>query len=153
MHATLREKHFESVVVASDRLMAAIPEGHPATQCLAVSLSALAQETFFIPKPHSHPGIYEVTVSACEKAGFTPMQIQPMRLLQTAIALVAGGLGVALVPETFKANVQVKGVVYHPLCGTAPIAELIAVWHHQNHSPIVTRLRNELRKPLRNAAG
>lgn len=146
MHATLHEAELGSIVVSSDPLVAAIPEKHPAAQHPQVGLRELAEETFFIPKRHSHSGYHEIVVGACKTAGFVPARIQATRLLQTAVALVAGGLGVTLVPESFETNLFIKGVVYRPLAGTIPVARLIAVWHKENHSPLVGRLKAELRK-------
>jgi DNA-binding transcriptional LysR family regulator len=146
MHAALHESTLGSVVVSSDRLIAAIPEGHPAARSSQVSLRDLAGETFFIPKRHSHSGYYEIVLAACKSAGVVPARIQPTRLLQTAVALVAGGLGVTLVPQSFDGNLYIKGVLYRPLAGTAPVARLIAVWNKENNSPLMARLKNELRQ-------
>ena len=146
MHATLHEAQFGSVVVSSDPLIAAIPEKHPAARHQHVALRELADDTFFIPKRHSHSGYHEIVLSACKSAGVVPARIQPTRLLQTAVTLVAGGLGVTLVPQSFEQNFCIKGVVYRPLTGTAPVARLIAVWHKENRSPLIARIKNDLRK-------
>ena len=146
MHATLHEPQFGAILVSSDRLIAAIPENHPAAQHSQVALRELAENTFFIPKRHSHSGYHEIVLAACKSAGIVPARIQPTRLLQTAVALVAGGLGITLVPESFQTNIHIQGVVYRPLAGTAPVARLTAVWHKENPSPLVARLKSELRK-------
>ena len=60
-----------------------------------------------------------------------------MNLLQTAVALVAAELGIALVPESFRYNLPVRGVVYKPLAEPAPAAEMVAVWREDNESPLL----------------
>ncbi|MDE3195110.1 MAG: LysR family transcriptional regulator [Acidobacteriota bacterium] len=146
MHAVLHEREFDSVTIARDRLVAAIPEKHPCARRRRIALRDLAGDAFFIPKQHAHSGFHELVLAACDGAGFTPARIQPTRLLQTAVALVAGGLGVTLVPESFESNLSVKGVVYRHLAGVSPVAQLIAVWSRENRSPLVARLVAELRR-------
>jgi DNA-binding transcriptional LysR family regulator len=70
--------------------------------------------------------------------------MQSTRLLQTAVALVAGGVGVALVPESFRENLQIRGVVYRSLTGKTPVAELIAVWRTDNRDPLALKVKAEL---------
>lgn len=91
------------------------------------------------------PGFNEIVIAACEKAGFTPADTLTTRLIQTVICLVAGRLGVGLVPESFGRNLQVKGIVYRPLRGQAPTAALNAVWRKDNNLPLVNRFQAELR--------
>ena len=66
------------------------------------------------------------------------------RLVQTVVCLVAGRLGVALVPESFGRNLQVRGVEYRPLRGQPPLVELNAVWRKDNDLPLVRRFQHEL---------
>jgi DNA-binding transcriptional LysR family regulator len=146
MHATLPEAEFSSLVVSSDRLIAAIPEAHPAAAREQLDLREWANETFFVPKRHAHPGFHELALAACQKAGFIPARVQPTRLLQTAVALVAGELGITLVPESFERNLRIRGVVYRPLMQPAPTAELSAVWRSDNRAPLVRKFRQELRR-------
>ena len=68
--------------------------------------------------------------------------------VQTAVGLVAGGMGVALVPESFRENLQVKGVVYRSLVEETPVAELIAVWRTDNRAPLLLKLQAELKTVL-----
>lgn len=148
MHAAISEPDLSFVVVARDRLIVALPEAHPAAADDSANLADLARETIFIPKRHASAGFHELVLEACRKAGFRPARIQTTRLLQTAVALVAGGIGIALVPESFRNNLQIRGVVYRTLSGTPPIAELVAVWRTDNDSPLLLHFREELRKYL-----
>jgi DNA-binding transcriptional LysR family regulator len=149
MHAVLDDSELSSMVIARDKLVAALPEKHAAVGKSAVDLKALSEETIFVPKRHVSPGFHELVLGACREAGFVPARIQSTRLLQTAVGLVAGGAGVALVPESFRDNLQIRGVVYRPLAGKAPVAELIAVWRTGNTSRLLTTFRRELRAVLR----
>jgi DNA-binding transcriptional LysR family regulator len=144
MHAVLDEPQLSFVVVARDKLVVALPEKHRAAADPAVELRSLATETIFIPKRHASTGFHELVIAACGNAGFAPARTQSTRLLQTSVALVAGGVGIALVPESFRDNLKIRGVVYRPIQGETPVAELKAVWRADNHSPLLARFRNEL---------
>lgn len=72
-----------------------------------------------------------------------------MRLLQTTVALVSGGIGIALAPESFRDNLKVHGIVYCPIQGETPLAELLAVWQQNNNSPLSMRVGREIKAVLR----
>ncbi len=144
MHASIDEPELSSAVIARDRLIVALPKGHPAATGAAIELRSLANETLLVPKRHGTAGFHELVVEACRTAGFRPARMQATRLLQTAVGLVAGGIGIALVPEVFQDNLQVRGVVYRPLTGETPIAELVAVWRTDNDAPLLARFRSPL---------
>jgi DNA-binding transcriptional LysR family regulator len=144
MHAVLDQPDLSSAVIARDRLIVALPEKHLASANASVELRRFSEETIFVPKRHASAGFHELVMAACADAGFHPARTQGIRLLQTAVALVAGGLGIALVPESFRENLQIRGVVYRPLTGETPLAELIAVWRTDNNSPLLARFRREL---------
>ena len=149
MHAAIDDPELSSLVISRDQLIVALSEQHGAATKSAIELKALSQETIFVPKRHASMGFHELVLSACREAGFVPARMQSTRLLQTAVALVAGGMGVALIPASFRDNLQIRGVVYRPLAGKTPVAELIAVWRTGNTSSLLTRFRRELRVVLR----
>jgi DNA-binding transcriptional LysR family regulator len=149
MHAAIDQPDLSSVVIARDPLIVALPEKHPAAARNTVGLKSLSEETIIVPKRHASMGFHELVIAACHDAGFLPARTQATRLLQTAVALVAGGVGIALVPESFRDNLQIRGVVYRSLAEQAPVAELIAVWRTDNASPLLARFRRELESVLR----
>lgn len=153
MHAVLEEPGLESIPVSRDRLIVAMPEGHSLARAATVPLKSLSTETILVPKPHAAVGFHELVVSACRAQGFVPFRLQPVRLLQTAVSLVAGGIGVALVPASFERNLQVRGVVYRPLAEPAPVAELVAVWRSDEDDPLVLRFQKEIRSILKTEEG
>jgi DNA-binding transcriptional LysR family regulator len=151
MHASLDDQQLSSLVVSREPLIVALPERHAAVGRPSVQLRSLSEELIFVPKRHASAGFHELVLRACHDAGFVPLRIQSTRLLQTAVALVAGGLGVALVPESFRGNLQIRGVVYRPIAGKPPVAEMIAVWRTGNTSRLLNRFRRELRTSIRSS--
>lgn len=149
LHASLNDPELSSMVIAQDRLIVALPEKHKAALKDRVDLRTLSEETIILPKRHASVGFHELVVTACGAAGFVPARTQSTRLLQTAVALVAGGIGVALVPESFRDHLEIRGVVYRPLTEMTPMAELIAVWRTDNLDPLVSKLQAELKTVLK----
>lgn len=133
----------EARFLSSEPLLVALPEKHPAAQHRTVDLKWLSEERLLLPSRHNVHGIYDQIVTACLEAGFMPKRENPVRMSETAVFLVAGGLGVALVPACFR-NLQVKGVVYRPLKKPICNIEFFAVRRREQPSALLNRLWNEL---------
>ena len=127
MAANPRDPELESILILRERLVAALPARHPASSRRRVNLKSLAGDTLVLPGRLAMPGFNEIVIGAFERAGAVPAETLTTRLIQTLICLVAGRLGVALVPESFGRNMRVKGVAYRPICEPVAVAELNAV--------------------------
>jgi DNA-binding transcriptional LysR family regulator len=145
LRAAVKDPELDSIVISSEKIIVALPERHRAASQRRVDLRTLAKETIVLPRRQSMPASNEIALLACERAGFTPAKMITTRFMQTALCLVAGRLGFALVPELFGHNLRVRGVVYRPLAGTAPRTELTAAWRKDNSLPLAHRFQNELR--------
>jgi DNA-binding transcriptional LysR family regulator len=125
----------ESKLLVEERLLVALPSRHPAARGPSVNLKDLAQERFLLPPRGLMSGIHEGIIAACHRAGFEPSHIQPIKLAETAVCLVARNLGIALVPESFR-NLKVSGVVYRSLTHEVPLIRLYAIRRKQPGSPL-----------------
>jgi DNA-binding transcriptional LysR family regulator len=56
--------------------------------------------------------------------------------MQTIIGLVAGGIGVALVPASLQ-NLNRKGVVYREVRDFTPSVEMSIMWRRDNTRPVL----------------
>jgi DNA-binding transcriptional LysR family regulator len=117
--------------ITREPLVLALPEVHPLASETIVELRALADEPFVLPACYQKmPGLYGQVTEACRRAGFTPNAVQKdVWLMQTIVGLVAGGLGVALVPSSLQ-NIPRRGVAYKPVHGLSPTVELSVIWRH-----------------------
>jgi molybdate transport repressor ModE-like protein len=109
--------------LATDALDAVLPAGHPLAAGRTVALSALAEEPFVGPPDGTQ--CHDVTVTGCAAVGFTPDFGHRTLDFHTAMALVASGLGVALVPRMGQAVVP-PGAVVRPLDAPAPARHVFA---------------------------
>jgi DNA-binding transcriptional LysR family regulator len=132
----------EYQLLLREPLIVALPEGHPATRHRSVDLKWLADERILLPPRYGLTGLHDRIVAACHEAGFIPGHAQPIRLVEIAIFLVAGGVGIALTPSSFL-KLQVKGVVYRPLKQQI-IFELFAFRRKRQNTELLDRLWSEL---------
>ncbi|AVG41214.1 LysR family transcriptional regulator [Achromobacter insolitus] len=103
--------HFQ---VARDRLVALLPRGHMLASRKAIRLEALKNERFVSFSTTRVPAFHQRITGACLEAGFQPQIVQEAAHIHTIIALVAGKLGVALVPATAARSAR-KDVIAVPI--------------------------------------
>ena len=107
----------------SDTLDAVLPEQHPLAKLDEVPLGALAGEPFVGPPDGT--SCHDVTITGCAAAGFAPAFAHRSLDFHTTMALVAAGLGVALVPRLAQAAVP-AGAAIRPLEAPAPARHVFA---------------------------
>lgn len=144
---SIQDAALDSVVVSRERLIVALPAGHRAAGEERVRLADLERETFLIPRRQPVLGFHELVLETLKAGGVSSPRLQPTRLLQTAVFLVAGELGVALVPESFRQHLKVDGCEYRDIDGTPAHADLIGLWRRDNVPPALQRFVQQLQRP------
>lgn len=94
-HPLDRDPALQWSVVAVERLHAAVPEGVLPGE--SVSLTALADFPWILAGPRSHFG--RAVRVECHAHGFDPRIVHTVEEQFTALAMIAGGLGVTLVSD------------------------------------------------------
>lgn len=121
--------------VLHQELVAAIPTGHPLAALRQVALADMRNEPWILSPPLQAPGFYSLVATACGKAGFAPRVTQHAVQMDTILGLIAGGLGVGLVPGRL---VQARdGIVFRKVKGPGtPIRyEIGAAWRQDDANP------------------
>ncbi|WP_043310240.1 LysR family transcriptional regulator [Pseudomonas sp. ML96] len=106
----------EAIELFRDPLVAVLRADHPlaAGSEDGLSLSALAEEPFvFFPRSYG-TGLFDQLNELARQAGFIPRIAQEANEAMTIIGLVAAGMGVSMLPESFR-RTRVDGVVYRTL--------------------------------------
>ena len=101
-----------------------------------VALGALAGEPFLLFPRQSESSYAQYLVQVCEEAGFRPRVVQEVGELQTAVSLVAAGIGVTLVPDRVR-DLQRVGVRYLTLREPAPTVALTLAYRADDTSPLL----------------
>jgi DNA-binding transcriptional LysR family regulator len=133
--------------LSRESLVVALPSGHALARGGAARLEArqLAGESFIVPPRPLAPGLHDLVMSICRSGGFEPRVTQEARQMQTVISLVAGGMGVALVPESLR-QLKRAGVVYRPLRGRLGRLDIGTLRAVRNESPLVKNFLRTLRE-------
>jgi LysR family transcriptional regulator, benzoate and cis,cis-muconate-responsive activator of ben and cat genes len=126
-------------VILEEPYVAALPRAHPLAASRAIALSELSDEAFVLYPARPEPSVTGLIIAACQAAGFTPRLAQEVLHLQTAIGLVAAGVGVSLVPEAVARAQGSRGVSYVPLTPPAVIGPLAIAWREEDVSPALQR--------------
>lgn len=117
----------DSALVVEDRLLAALPAGHPLAQEETVSLRSLRAERFVAVSRRSSVSLHDRLIELCAGAGFNPdiaLVVDDPDLLPVA---VTAGLGVGLVASISVAGRTIPGLVWRPLADTEAAIPLVAV--------------------------
>jgi DNA-binding transcriptional LysR family regulator len=135
------------VSILQEPFVIVLPESHPLAQQTQVSLTALADELFILPPPHLPSGLYDQIVSLCQHVGFSPKVKQEATWMSTVLSLVAGGVGISLLPANAQ-NLKRTGVVFRLIQEQSPIFQMAMVWR-RNDSSIILRNFLEIARNVR----
>jgi DNA-binding transcriptional LysR family regulator len=114
LHAGIVRQPVSSVALVfqplrKDEVVVALPRAHDLAQEARIPLAALAGESFLFLRRQPWPDYYDMLISACLGAGFSPNVVQETRDFVTLIGLVAAGAGIAFAPAS--AHELTSGVV------------------------------------------
>jgi len=106
-----------------DRLIVAVPDGHPLAARRRVRVADLRDEDLVVHPAHGRSVMHGLVESLCREAGFRPRIRHEVAETSTMVTFVAAGLGVAVVPEPV-ATLGVPGATYRPLSPAGTTVEL-----------------------------
>ncbi|PBN01001.1 LysR family transcriptional regulator [Pseudomonas aeruginosa] len=100
-----------------------------------VAIAALAEEPFvFFPRSYG-TGLYDQVIALTRQAGFSPRIAQEASEAMTIIGLVSAGLGVSILPASFR-RTRVDGVVYRTLSDPEATTAVWLVRRQNEGSPL-----------------
>lgn len=120
--------------IAVEPLGAILPEDHPLAGRSAISLAELAADGFITMPAAQGSTLRDAIFSACTAAGFRPRVVQEVSDPYMALSLVAGGVGVSLMPGSV-AGIMPGGTVFRPLSGVVPLLDSGIAWNPAAVSP------------------
>ncbi len=146
LYLPIESSALKVVSILKERLVVAMPESHPLAVSSQMSIRALSCEPFIMPTHRLGGGLYSKIMQFFQQSGFRPTVVQEAMQLQTMISLVAGEVGVALVPASLQ-NLQRAGVVYRCLQELTPEVEIAIAWRqHDDGSPVLQKFIDAVRE-------
>ncbi|QIZ37333.1 MULTISPECIES: LysR substrate-binding domain-containing protein [Saccharopolyspora] len=131
----------ELSTIEVEPLILAVPANHRLATATSVSMADLRDEDV-IGYASRDSVVNDAVLRACQAAGFTPRRAQEAAGTAVLLALVAGGLGVAVLPASAQA-LPLAGVVFRDLPGAGQV-ELALAWRRGDESPLVQAVRDVL---------
>lgn len=149
----IEDSRLENFRLAEEPLIAAVPHPGELSGAGAIALDALAGSPFILYPATQKPSFAEKILDDLRARGVRPRKIHETNGLQTAIGLVAAGLGVAIVPESVQ-RLSRADVCYRPLADRTLTARLIMTTRKGDASPSIDGFRTALRAAIKlSAAG
>lgn len=100
-----------------------------------LAIAALAEEPFvFFPRSYG-TGLYDQVIALTRQAGFSPRIAQEASEAMTIIGLVSAGLGVSILPASFR-RTRVDGAVYRTLSDPEATTAVWLVRRQNEGSPL-----------------
>ena len=137
---TLDDPEIECTTVLEEPIVAALPVRHPLLAKKRIGLAALALEPLILYPAKPRPSYADQVLNAFRAHGLAPRVAIEANELQTAIGLVAAGIGIALVPQSVQ-RLHRDDVDYRPLVEKDVSSPVIMNTRVGDRSPLLERFR------------
>lgn len=134
----VREELITCRRVAREPLVLVLPENHRLVGQDSIDLAELRAEHFVMYSEATRSVVNEAVIRSCLAADFYPHCAHEVAETSVLLALVAAGLGVALVPESVRA-ITLDGVLFRPVRGSESV-DLALAWRNDDTSPLLANL-------------
>lgn len=135
---------FEHFTFSAWPMQIALPSRHPLTGTPQIRLAELAAETLLIPDDPPGCGMADTIHRLCATHAFIPRRTMIVNETSSAVGMVAGGLGIALLPESANAQ-RLPGVSFCDLAPPIMHSELLVLYRRFERSPAIRALLAQLR--------
>ena len=134
-------ERMETICVARDHMVLAMPESHDLAPSERVALAELDRQPFVMYAPVEGRYHHDLVSAALRQAGVLPDFVQYARETHTILALVGAGVGLAIVPES-ATRLRPDDVTIRPLAVDAPIvSRTLLAWLRRNDDPALASFR------------
>lgn len=139
-----------SETLLTEQLYVAIPTDSPLVGRTAVSMSELEHVPLVLFPTGARPSFIDRVHDMCRACRFTPVVAQEVGDVVHAVALVATGFGVTLVPQSATA-MALPGITYRPLHHPDHAqVDLCCIYRTDDQSPILQSLLASMRAAAKN---
>jgi DNA-binding transcriptional LysR family regulator len=129
--------------LSTDRPLLAMHEDDALTRKSRIQVSDLRDLPLIGLSRQSGAGLHEFVTRVCWAAGFSPNIVQEVQEVSTMIALVAAGLGAAIIPAPLR-RLQLDRVAYRPLVGKGTQMDLHVASHAKDKNTLVAEFKKML---------
>ncbi|WP_439687971.1 HTH-type transcriptional regulator CatR [Cupriavidus oxalaticus] len=134
----LKDAAIQQQVVLTEPLVVARSAAHPAPTPAALTKEALAEQPLILYPARPRPSYADHLLSLFHAQGLQPRVVQEANELQTALGLVAAGVGIALVPHSVQ-RLHRDDVRYAAIDAPGFVSPVIMSYRAGDASPFLTR--------------
>jgi DNA-binding transcriptional LysR family regulator len=138
LRASVADHSLTVTVLRRDRLVVAVPVDHPLAGRRQVRAADLANADLIVHSADRRSVMYDIVLGLLRDAGVEPRVRHEVGETSTLVTLVAGGLGVAIVPEPVTA-LALEGVAYRRLVRPATTVDLAVAHRTDRREPHLIR--------------
>lgn len=146
----LANDELDITVIHREGLVVIMHKAHPFAKKKLHQIAQLKDEPFVAYGRRWAPGFFDSIIQICTCEGFSPNIVQETGEMYTAIALVAAGVGIAIVPQSV-ALAQSRNIVMKPLPNSTESSEIALATRAGNSSLLVQSFVSVARKVCRMA--
>lgn len=140
----IEEYPFEVLPLENEEFVLIVPRNHPLAKCATIHLADASQEKYIFPTVENVS--YDIFITECKRAGFSPKIISECNSPGRRIDLVQGGLGISLI--------SLSGLRYHNHPDVAVVRlkapfykqMVLARTKQEDASPVITALWNYIQQ-------
>ncbi|WP_309081649.1 LysR family transcriptional regulator [Zhihengliuella sp.] len=122
----------DSRLVATERLLVALPEGHRLAEHDAVRPADLAEEAWIVLPGGARGTLTNRMHTLALNAGFVPRKVQTAPDSWTIMVLVGARMGVSLTLSSVREHTPAPGVVFRPLTPEPDPVEVRMIWRRDS---------------------
>lgn len=126
----------EVEVIGKDPLVVALPVTHPLARRTSIPVRALKDQSFVIWDRQQTAGIAQTILDLCTRHGFHPIIALEVTNPPAMLSLVAGGVGVAIVPLS-ATHLRPEGVAFRPLDDKNAYSPMALAWRSDNRRELL----------------
>jgi DNA-binding transcriptional LysR family regulator len=123
-------------IIHREEFVVILDKGHRFARKKQLRIAELRDERFIAYGRRWAPGFFDSIIQICTREGFSPNIVQETREMYTAIALVAAGVGIAIVPHSV-AVAQSRNIVMKPLSKSIGCSEIALATRAGDNSSLV----------------
>ena len=132
-------------ILYREPIILALPDRHPLAKQKKITLKNLSEEPFVGLQIHDGVGFNAQVADICATGGLSPkVRLRAGQLVALA-GMVAGGLGIAFVPDSLR-HLHIPDVVYRPLTDMKEQSNLAVVFRKSERAPAVVGFLDQMRK-------
>ncbi|WP_413671710.1 LysR family transcriptional regulator [Massilia cellulosiltytica] len=130
----------ECVTLLREPLLAALPCTHPHADAEVVDLDDLAADPLVVYPARPRPGYADQVLDLFARRGVRPATVREANEMQTALGLVAAGIGVALVPAS-ACQGRRGSVVFRRVAAEEAVSPVIMNFRRGDAGDVLARFR------------